>query len=94
MPRIPSPPYDELAAALREEMRAEARIASPPIDRGKVRSAEPLIVEMDDFVLEEGDPDVEFDRRLLTETGRPEVGDTVRVHQDADGDWIVGGVLD
>ena len=44
-----------------------------------------------DLMLEEGDPDVDIDRGLLTD--RPEVGDLVRVHHDGS-DWIVGGVID
>lgn len=85
--------YDELVARIRGLVRDEAPQASPPVGRGKVVSPDPLVVDLgDDVVLEEGDPDVEFDRKLLT-TDRPANGDAVRVHADGEG-WIVGGVID
>jgi len=85
--------FQELAAAIRGIAQAEARNTSPPIARYKVKKADPLVLEEigGDGVLEEGDDDVEIDRGVLDE--RPDVGDTVRVHQDTDGDWIVSGVV-
>lgn len=84
--------YDDLADAIRELVQGEARVVSPPVERWKVTQAEPLVIESteDDIVLEEGDPDVEIDRLVLAL--RPEVGDTVRVHQDGS-DWIIAGVI-
>ena len=85
-------PYDDLADRIRQLVHEEAPQASPPVDRGKVVSATPLIVDLgDEVLLEEGDPDVEFDRGVLAD--RPTVDDTVRVHSDGSG-WIVSGVIE
>jgi hypothetical protein len=85
--------FDELAEKIRGMAGEEAKRVSPPVTRGKVKSADPLIVVLpDDIVIEEGDPDVEFEKRLLG-ADRPEEGDTVRVHHDGQ-DWIVGGVVE
>lgn len=84
--------YDELVDRLRGLVGERAVEASPPVSRGKVIEVEPLVIELDDdVVVEEGDPDVEFDRAVLAE--RPEVGDTVRVHADGE-DYIVSGVIE
>lgn len=86
--------FDELAEAIRDIARGEARTVSPPVERWKVVKAEPLTIERvggdGDVVLEEGDPDVEIDRAVLAE--RPAVDDLVRVHHDGE-DWIVAGVI-
>jgi hypothetical protein len=84
---------DELADSIRGLAREEAQAVSPPVSRFKVLRVNPLTVEeLDgDLVLEEGDPDVEFDRALLAL--RPAVGDVVRVHRDGV-DYIVSGVID
>lgn len=84
----------QLAHRLRHVAREEARRASPPVERFKVTSANPLTVEAisSDLVLEEDDPDVEIERKLLAD--RPDVGDTVRVHQSGDGDYLITGVVD
>lgn len=84
--------YDDLAAAVRSLVEDTAKAASPPVERWKVVQSNPLVIESiaDDFMLEEGDPDVEIDRALLTD--RPDVGDTVRVHSDGE-DYIIGGVI-
>lgn len=84
--------YDDLADRLRTLAREEARSASPPVNRARVLSADPLVVDLgDDLLLEEGDPDVEFDRAVLAD--RPAAGDAVRVHCDG-ADWIVSGVIE
>lgn len=84
--------YDELADRIRALARHEAHAVSPPVQRFKVTSANPLIIEEihGDLVLEEGDPDVEIDRGVLSV--RPAVGDMVRVHHDGE-DWIIAGVV-
>lgn len=84
----------ELARRLRDAMREEARSVSPPVQRFKVRRSDPLVVVdlAGDLVLEEGDPDVEIDRRVLAD--RPDRGDLVRVHVDSDGDYVIAGVID
>lgn len=84
--------FDDLADRIRALAQGEAKVASPPVGRGKVLAADPMVIDMIgvDLVLEEGDPDVEFDRAVLAT--RPAVGDTVRVHHDGD-DWIVAGVV-
>lgn len=85
--------YGDLAKRLRQLAGDEAKRVSPPVQRGKVKSADPLIVELpDDVLIEEGDPDVEFEKRLLNDD-RPAEGDTVRVHHDGQ-DWIVSGVVE
>lgn len=86
--------YDELADRLRGLAREKAREASPPVERGKVVAADPLVLDLigSDVVLEEGDPDVEIAKPLLVD--RPDVGDTVRVHVDGDGDYILSGVIE
>lgn len=82
--------WGEIAGRLREVTRDTVRDEAPPVQRGKVVKATPLIVDVsDDLVLEEGDEDVEFDEALLAT--RPAVGDVVRVHKAADGDYIVSG---
>jgi hypothetical protein len=84
--------YDELADRIRGLVREEAPKVSPPVSRGRVVSADPLVVDCgDDVLLEEGDPDVEFDRAVLQD--RPAAGDAVRVHFDGE-DWIVSGVIE
>lgn len=88
--------YDELASKLRGLVDDRARVASPPVERWKVTSADPLIVEQvnGDVVLEEGDPDVDIDRSVLDP--RPAVGDVVRVHSDGQGEgsgWMIAGVV-
>ncbi len=84
--------YDELADRLRSMVRDEAPVASPPVTRGRVISPTPLVVDLgDEHLLEEGDPDVEFDRALLAD--RPAAGKSVRVHSDGE-DYIVSGVLE
>lgn len=84
--------YDELADRIRALARKEAHAVSPPVQRFKVTSSDPLIVEEvhGDLVLEEGDPDVEIDRAVLAD--RPGVDDLVRVHHDGE-DWIIAGVV-
>lgn len=84
--------YDELADRIRALARREAHAVSPPVQRFKVTSGNPLVVEEvhGDLVLEEGDPDVEIDRAVLAT--RPAVGDLVRVHHDGN-DWIIAGVV-
>lgn len=84
--------FDELVDEIRDMVRDEARQVSPPVERWKVTSSNPLVIEQvgGDVVLEEGDPDVEFDRAVLDV--RPDVDDTVRVHHDGQ-DWIVAGVI-
>lgn len=86
--------FDELAGAIRDIARGEARTVSPPVERWKVTKADPLTIERvggdGDLVLEEGDPDVEIDRAVLAD--RPAVDDLVRVHHDGE-DWIVAGVI-
>lgn len=68
-----------------------AESATPRVERGTVVRASPLVVDLgDDVVIEEGDPDVEFDRGVLAV--RPAPGDAVRVHFDGQ-DWIVSGVI-
>jgi hypothetical protein len=89
--------YDELADRLHGLAHRTAKAASPPVERGKVTHADPLVVEMidSDLTLEEGDPDVEIDRGLLTD--RPAVGDTVRVHKDGGpggSDYVIAGVVE
>jgi hypothetical protein len=83
----------ELARRLRQMAREEARSASPPVQRFKVRRANPLVLDEigGDLLLEEGDEDVELARELAAD--RPSVGETVRVHRDAEGDYIVSGVI-
>jgi hypothetical protein len=84
--------YDDLADRIRQLARHEARSSSPPVDRGTVVSATPLVVDLGGgLVLEEGDPDVEFDRGVLSD--RPAKGDAVRVHSDGQ-DYIVTGVIE
>jgi hypothetical protein len=85
--------YDILIDRLKGLVRNEAVAASPPVRRAKVLTADPLVVEgiEDDIQLEEGDPDVEIDRGLLSD--RPAVGDTVRVHSDGS-DYIIGGAVE
>lgn len=84
--------WDEIADALDERTTTVAREASPPVRRGKVVRADPLIVELaEDHALEEGDEDVELDEALKTD--RPEVGDLVRVHTAEDGDYIISGTI-
>lgn len=83
--------YDRLAERLRGLARESVAAAAPAVDRGKVLSVTPLVIDLgDDVLLEEGDPDVEFDRAVLAD--RPAAGDTVRVHSDGE-DWIVAGVI-
>lgn len=86
--------YDDLAERLRALCHEVAVVASPPVERWEVVTVEPLAIRQvggeDDLVLEEGDPDVEIDRGVLTD--RPELGDLVRVHRDG-ADWIVAGVI-
>lgn len=86
-------PYDELADRIRRLAREEATSASPPVERAKVQKSNPLVVELigEDLRLEEGDPDVEIDEALLTD--RPAVGRTVRVHRDAQDDYVIAGVI-
>lgn len=58
--------YDELADRIRAMCRSEAKAVSPAVERWKVVSTAPLIVENEDGdQLAEGDPDVEFDRALI-----------------------------
>lgn len=85
--------WDRLADTIRGMVREEAQAVSPPVARYRVTSADPLTVEeLDgDLVLEEGDPDVEIERGLLTV--RPDVGDVVRVHKDGS-DYVIAGVID
>jgi hypothetical protein len=85
--------YDELADRLHGIAHRVAKDASPPVERGKVTHADPLVVELigEDVTLEEGDPDVEIDRGLLTD--RPTAGDTVRVHKDG-ADYVIAGVIE
>lgn len=88
--------YDDLADRIRGMVRHEVDARSPRVERWKVVSSNPLVIEQidGDLTLEEGDPDVEIDRRLIaTVPDRPAVGDLVRVHHDGQ-DWIVAGVID
>lgn len=83
--------FDALADKIREVAQSEA---PPPVERWKVARSNPLVIEdmTGEVVLEEGDPDVEFDAMLLAL--RPDRGDLVRVHSDGDGDWIVSGAVE
>ncbi|MGH2898976.1 MAG: hypothetical protein ACRDMZ_09915, partial [Solirubrobacteraceae bacterium] len=85
--------YDRLAGRLLDLVAARVEASEPAkIERGRVLQASPLVVDLgDDVLIEEGDPDVEFDRAVLAE--RPVVGDAVRVHFDGE-DWIVSGVIE
>lgn len=86
--------YDELADRIRSLVHRAVESRGPSVQRFKVVSSDPLVVEQveGELVLEEGDPDVEVDRALLAD--RPDVGQTVRVHADAGGDeWMIVGVL-
>lgn len=84
--------WDDIAATLEERTATVAREASPPVRRGKVVRANPLLVELaEDHVLEEGDDDVELDEAV--KTTRPAVGDIVRVHTAEDGDYIISGTI-
>lgn len=85
--------YDRFAERLKGLVHDTAREASPAVERWRVTSSNPLVIEQidgGDIVLEEGDPDVEIDRAVLA--ARPAVGDRVRVHSDG-ADWIVAGVI-
>jgi len=90
---MPASALERLADRLREMSTEAARDAAPRVERFRVAAANPMRLEDigGDLVLEEGDPDVEIDARLLAE--RPSAGDVVRVHRDAGGDWIVAGVI-
>lgn len=85
--------YDELADRIRSLVHrtVESR-GGGGVQRFKVISANPLVVEQlaGDLVLEEGDPDVEVVGALLA--ARPSIGDTVLVHADGE-DWIIGAVI-
>lgn len=85
--------FDDLVDRLVDLVHDEApRVTAPAVERGIVVVTEPLIVDIgDDLLLEEGDPDVEFDRALLAD--RPAKGDAVRVHSDGDA-YIVAGVIE
>lgn len=54
-----------LGRRLREVAREEAKRASPPTLRGTVLRSDPLRVEVAGRILEEGEDDVEIDRRVL-----------------------------
>lgn len=85
--------YDRLAARLIDLVESQVQVAAPArVERGRVVRATPLVIDLgDDVLIEEGDPDVEFDRGVLAE--RPAAGDAVRVHFDGE-DWIVSGVIE
>lgn len=95
--------YHELADRLRGLAREQAQAASPAMERGKVVKRNPLVVELlnSDVRLEEGDPDVEIDRSLLGllvdsmghSSQRPQVGQTVAVQRDGDGDYLIVAVV-
>lgn len=95
--------FDELATKIRTLARGEAQEASRPIERGKVVKRNPLVVELMNrsLRLEEGDPDVEIDRSLLGllkdsmghSSERPQVGQTVAVQRDSDGDYLITAVM-
>lgn len=83
--------YEELADRLRGLVADVAPQVVPPVQRGIVRRSSPLVIDLgDEMLLEEGDPDVEFDRGLLSH--RPAAGAAVRVHCDGD-DYVVAGVV-
>lgn len=89
MARVSS--YDRLVESLVGLVNDGVASGSPRVERGTVMRSSPLIVDLgDDVVIEEGDPDVEFDRGVLA--SRPAVGEAVRVHFDGQ-DWIVSGVI-
>lgn len=93
---MPRTVYDDLADRIRGLVEDRVAATAPKVLRFKVLTADPLVIEQIDgeLVLEEGDPDVEIDRRLIaTPEDRPDVGDLVRVHHDGE-DWIVAGVID
>jgi hypothetical protein len=86
-------PYDRLAARLVALAGGVARSASPPVSRGIVTKSDPLTVEVDEgLTLEEGDDDVEIARGVLAD--RPAPGVTVALHQDGEGDWVIGDVIE
>ncbi|MCA1571258.1 MAG: hypothetical protein LC798_13245 [Chloroflexi bacterium] len=62
--------------------------------RFKVTIVNPLTVREvgGDLVLEVGDEDVEVARELVATP--PAIGDTVRVHEDEHGDYVVSGVIE
>lgn len=84
--------FDRLADRLTDLVDVRVERVAPRIERGHVVQVNPLAVDLgDDVLIEEGDPDVEFDRALLRR--RPAIGEAVRV-EFADGDWIVCGIVD
>lgn len=87
--------WGELAQELRGTAQVEARKASPPVQRGRITRLDPLEVTLDDDThLSEEDEDVEFARDLKAVGADVDVGDTVRVHQDGNGDYVISGVID
>ncbi len=86
--------YDDLADRIRSLVHrtVASRGGGGSVQRFKVISANPLVVEQieGDLVLEEGDPDVDLVGALLAD--RPSIGDTVLVHADGE-DWIIGAVI-
>lgn len=87
--------WEDLAQELRGSMQTEARKVSPPVQRGKITSLDPLEVTLeDDTQLSEEDEDVEFARDLKATDADVAEGDTVRVHQDGHGDYVISGVID
>lgn len=80
-----------LHEALTEHARTQARVVSPPVQKGKVRKSDPLTVELeDDDVIQDGEEDVHVDAGL--KENPPPVGSFVQVHTNADGDHLVIGV--
>lgn len=80
--------YQELAESVREVVRDEAVRVSPPLERYRVASVDPIRFEAfgSDSVLEVGD--VDFARGVRS---RLQEGDTVFIETDREGDLIVLG---
>lgn len=83
--------WEQIAARMRGIAGETVEAKAPPVRRGKVIKASPLIIDLGEFTIEEGDEDVEIDEAL--KQTRPEVGDLVRVHTADDGDYIVSGTI-
>lgn len=85
--------WDDVAHRIREIARTQVHNVAPPPRRFKVAGTSPLVMEAVDGSpdrIEHGDEDVEVDERVLATAAE---GDLVHVHEDEDGDYLVGGLV-